>query len=588
MLTFIDLFAGVGGFREGMEKVGFKCLGYCEFDKFASASYRMMHTVSNEQREYLQKNFLKVPNIGVKGLQWFENHEINKPCKKKLQKELERDEYLNGEWYANDIRNVTAENIPRADVWCFGAPCQDFSIAGNRKGMAGDRSCLVREVFRILRELKEADKPKHIIYENVMGMLSSEKGFDFTGILLEMESLRYDIEYQNLNSKYHGVPQNRDRVYTIGHLRGSSTTTVFPFGRCGQEDSSKRVDCQNVLQVCNVNPSGNGINGNVYDSNGLRPTLTTNKGEGVKVAIPLDKTYDTKERQVTNCITAREDRGMSNHRQEGTLAAIPVDTASAETACKIKVIGNIGSGQKGAVYDSCGIAGTLIATDYKQPKQIAIPVLTPDRVNKQQNGRRFKEPGDPMFTLTSQDMHGVAILTTKRTEYGKEVRKAYENGELKESRHNMTALEPRTDGISNTITTVTKDNYLSIMQKSHGFNKGGEHKISPTLTSNAWEQNNFLVSEVESNIDNHDGIYVEFPNGVKAYAIWYEKYQCYVVIRKLTPRECWRLQGWSDYKFECAALVNSDSQLYKQAGNGVTVNVVYEIARRLIKNFSEV
>lgn len=494
MLTFLDLFAGVGGFREGMEQAGFECLGYCEFDKFASASYRLMHTVTEEQREYLQKNFLKVPNIGVKGLQWFENHEINKTYKKKLQKELEKEEYLNGEWYANDIRNVTAENIPKADVWCFGAPCQDFSIAGNRKGMAGDRSCLVREVFRILGELKEADKPKHIIYENVMGMLSSEKGFDFTGILIEMESLGYDIEYQNLNSKYHGVPQNRDRVYTIGHLRGRSTTKVFPFGRCSKEDSSKRVDCQNVLQVCNVNPSGNGINGNVYNSQCISPTLTTNKGEGIKIA------------------------------------------------CKIN------SSQDGIVVSSDGLVPTHTAGHGNNPK-VAIPVLTPEIVNKRQNGRRFKEPEEPMFTLTAQDRHGVSILTPKRTEYGKSIRKQYENGEIEESRHNMAALEPRTDGVSNTITTVTKDNYLAIMQKSHGYNQGG--------------------------------IYVELPGNVIAYAIWYKKYQCYVVIRKLTPRECWRLQGWSDFKFECAALVNSDSQLYKQAGNGVTVTVVYEIAKRL-------
>lgn len=490
MLTFLDLFAGVGGFREGMEMAGFKCLGYCEFDRFASASYRMMHTVTDEQREYLQKNFLKVPNIRVKGLQWFENHELNKKCKTKLQKELEKEVYLNGEWYANDIRNVTAGNIPHADVWCFGAPCQDFSIAGARKGMAGDRSCLVREVFRILGELKEADKPKYIIYENVMGMLSSEKGFDFAGILLEMESHGYDIEFQNLNSKYHGVPQNRDRVYTIGHLRGRSTTTVFPFGRCDQEDSSKRVTVEQIGHA----KDGYEHNGRVYSERGVSPCLSGREyKDPSKVAICVN--------QIGR---------MTNYNRDNPQAY--------------------------RVYDTDGLSPCLNTCDGggREPHVLQVCNVNPSG-----------------------------------------------NGELKESRHNMTALEPRTDGISSTITTVTKDNYLSIMQKSHGFNKGGEHDISPTLTSNAWEQNNFLVSEVESNIDNHNGIYVEFPNGVKAYAIWYKKYKCYVVIRKLTPRECWRLQGWSDFKFECAALVNSDNQLYKQAGNGVTVTVVYEIAKRL-------
>ena len=79
----------------------------------------------------------------------------------------------------------------------------------------------------------------------------------------------------------------------------------------------------------------------------------------------------------------------------------------------------------------------------------------------------------------------------------------------------------------------------------------------------------------------NQGIVVEMPNGVHAYAVWYPKRQCYVAIRKLTPRECFRLQGWEDEQFDRAEFVNSDSQLYKQAGNGVTVNVVEVIGKRL-------
>lgn len=76
-------------------------------------------------------------------------------------------------------------------------------------------------------------------------------------------------------------------------------------------------------------------------------------------------------------------------------------------------------------------------------------------------------------------------------------------------------------------------------------------------------------------------MYVELSNGAVVYAVWYPKYECYVAIRKLTPRECFRLQGWTDDYFDRAELVNSDSQLYKQAGNGVTVNVVEVIGKRL-------
>ena len=163
-MTFLDLFAGVGGFRRGMELAGHKCLGFCEWDKYARASYISMHCITDEQRAYLATLDLK-----------------------KRQKEILKEEYLNGEWCSDDIRSVDAGNIPKADCWCFGAPCQDFSIAGHRKGLEGDRSSLVREVFRILESLSEEDRPEWIIYENVKGMLSSNRGFDFLSIILEMD-----------------------------------------------------------------------------------------------------------------------------------------------------------------------------------------------------------------------------------------------------------------------------------------------------------------------------------------------------------------------------------------------------------------
>ncbi len=123
-----------------------------------------------------------------------------------------------GEPEGGDITKCRADELPKSDCWCFGAPCQDFSIAGKREGLEGDRSSLVREVFRLLRETEEEYRPTYLLYENVKGMLSSNKGFDFLEILIEMESLGYDrIEYSLLNSKNFRVPQNRERVFTIGH-----------------------------------------------------------------------------------------------------------------------------------------------------------------------------------------------------------------------------------------------------------------------------------------------------------------------------------------------------------------------------------
>ena len=162
-MKFIDFFAGIGGFTRGFELAGHECIGHCEFDKYAEASYRAMHTATAEQLKHLAS----LP-------------------KHKRQKEILKDEYLNGEWYSRDVRAVNVSNVPRADCWTFGAPCQDFSLAGRRAGLDGERSSLVREIFRIVEELEEEDKPTWLIYENVKGMLSSNRGLDFLSILSEM------------------------------------------------------------------------------------------------------------------------------------------------------------------------------------------------------------------------------------------------------------------------------------------------------------------------------------------------------------------------------------------------------------------
>lgn len=391
-MTFLDLFAGVGGFRRGLELAGHKCVGFCEWDKFATASYTSMHCITEEQRAYLATLDLK-----------------------QRQKEILKEEYRNGEFYSNDVRLIGRGNVPRADIWTFGAPCQDFSIAGHRKGLEGDRSSLVREVFRAISELEEADRPEWLIYENVKGMLSSNRGYDFAAILLEMEQLGYDIEWEVFNTKNFGIPQNRERVYTVGHFgKRGGKYQIFPL---------KTADAETDIPVTEpsieiiAHRDGYRRNTQVFASEGITEALSTCQGGG---------------------------------REHHT--AIPM---------KFGIDYNAGGQERPAV---------------------CIPVIDPVRPEKTQNGRRFKDNGDESFTLTAQDRHGVAI------------------------------------------------------------------------SCDTGEQLN---------------------------AVWYEKYQCYIAIRKLTPRECFRLQGWTDDYFEKAEFVNSDCQLYKQAGNGVTVAVAEEIGRAI-------
>lgn len=463
-MKFIDFFAGVGGFRRGMELAGHECVGFCEFDKFATASYISMHLLTDDQRKALE-------DIPIK----------------KRQKEILKEEYRNGEWYANDIRRVYAGDIPKADCWCFGFPCQDISVAGKQAGFQGNRSSLFFRVMYLVGQLKEEDKPTYLFIENVKNLLSVNGGWDFARLLIEMERHGYDAEWQVLNSKDFGVPQNRERCFIIGHLRSRSTAKIFPVERADRENSIQIIGCRN----------GYKRNTQVFTQDGITEALSACQSGGREhhTALPcfIDLCYQGSQMTGTaRCLKARYYKGVANH-------------AGQDSEIAIKVIGEVNSSQDGKVIGIDGITKCHSAGHNNNPK-IALPVLTPDRAEKRQNGRRFKEDGESMFTLTGQDWHGVAIEVEEATK--------------------------RLDTSCN------------------------------------------------------QGIFVKVSDELVVYAVWYEKYQCYIAIRKLTPCECFRLQGWSDDYFEKAQFVNSDSQLYKQAGNGVTVTVIEAMARKMNVNLN--
>lgn len=281
-MKFLDLFAGIGGFRLGMEAAGHECVGFCEIDKFARESYKAIHDTKGE----------------------IELHDITA------------------------VSDDTVRGIGHVDVICGGFPCQAFSIAGKRQGFEDTRGTLFFEIARFASILR----PRLLFLENVKGLLNHDGGDTFETILSALDELGYDVEWQVLNSKNFGVPQNRERVFIIGHLRGASTRGIFPFGGNYKENSenyimqvndSKKIReqlkyeniwrvidtrgiaptldtmqggnrepkiiqrSQSVMKIGNVNPSGNGMNGEVYQADGLAPTLTTNKGEGQKIGIPI-------------------------------------------------------------------------------------------------------------------------------------------------------------------------------------------------------------------------------------------------------------------------------------------------------------
>lgn len=367
-MKFLDLFSGIGGFRLGMEMAGHECVGHIEIDKYANISYAAMH----------------------------------KPKE--------------GEFFGTDIRAVEPGDLPEADIYCGGFPCQAFSIAGKRGGFEDTRGTLFFEIARLVKERK----PNILFLENVAGLLSHENGSTFETILRTLDELGYWYEWQVCNSKNFGVPQNRERVFIIGHLRGTGGGQVFPVYGAGREIIGKGID--------------------IYRSNGIAHSLDANyKNQHEK-----DYSRRTMVFQKTHGATT-----TIHYDETGTLQAARLD----KTPC-VPVLTPDGSEQ------------------YAQEIKHGVMVIDPQ-------GRKDKEckPTENCPTLRAE-AHGnnPCVLTPKRTEYG-----------LK-------------DGLR---------------------------------------------------------------------------------IRRLTPGECFRLQGFPDEYFERARAVNSDSQLYKQAGNSVTVNVIYEIAKRL-------
>jgi DNA (cytosine-5-)-methyltransferase len=426
-LKFLDLFAGIGGFRLGMESSGHECIGFCEIDKFARASYKAIHNTE-------------------------------------------------GEIELHDITTVTDDEvraIGHVDVICGGFPCQAFSIAGARRGFEDTRGTLFFEIARFASILE----PKYLFLENVKGLLNHDRGNTFKTILGALDGLGYDVEWQVLNSKNFSVPQNRERVFIIGHLRGKRTRNVFPIGR--ESEQSDRQ--QSKIEIV----------GNTKNPNG------TSQGTG------------------------------------------------------------------SVVYDSNGLIGTLCARDYKEPKQVAIPVLTPDRANKRQNGRRFKTDGEPMFTLTAQDRHGV-VVEKKVKQVGNLIATESFGGNPHRGRvYDISGISPCLNCVGGgglepkiRVKEATKQGYA---EAEIGDSVNLSHPNSKTRRGRVGKQiaNTLLTGESQGVVE------PDFR------------------IRKLTPRECWRLQGFPDWAFDKAQEVNSNSQLYKQAGNSVTVNVIEVIAREL-------
>ena len=184
-MRVFSLFSGVGGFDLALKRNGLEIVGACEIDRYA--------------RQVYGKHF---PGVKI-----YEN-----------------------------ATTIEPKDIPDHDIFCAGFPCQAFSIAGKRRGFNDTRGTLFFEIERIVKE----KLPSILLLENVLGLLSHEKGRTFATILDTLDALGYDVEWQVLNSKYF-LPQNRERVFIVGHLRGKRTRKIFPLGGDDQETIGPQI-----------------------------------------------------------------------------------------------------------------------------------------------------------------------------------------------------------------------------------------------------------------------------------------------------------------------------------------------------------
>ena len=236
-MNHLDLFSGIGGFSLAIEKAGIKpsWVGYSDINTYANNIFR--------------RHFNEAEELG-------------------------------------GIESIQPRDLPKLDLVTFGFPCQDLSIAGKRGGLQASRSGLFFEAMRIIR----AKRPRYIIFENVKGLFSSNEGYDFIVCLQEIANAGYDGQWQLLNTRWF-LPQNRERVFFVGHLRGERRPKVFPIeskfeesrrelGRevspCITARDYKGISNQEMALV-QVGSVANGDAGRVFDPEGISCTL---KAEG--------------------------------------------------------------------------------------------------------------------------------------------------------------------------------------------------------------------------------------------------------------------------------------------------------------------
>lgn len=479
MVRVLELFAGIGACSKALTRLGIehKIVDAVEIDKYAIQSFNAIHGTNFEPQDITQ--------------------------------------------WDKDIK---------VDLIMHGSPCQDFSVAGLNKGGdkgSGTRSSLMYETLRIVEKVK----PKYVIWENVKNLLSKKHRHNFDAYIEAMDKLGYHSKYQVLNAKDFGVPQNRERVFTVSIRNDLNVDFKFP------EPQELTIRLKDVLEP------------------------------------QVDEKY----------------------------------YLSDEQAKRLKMTTYNSGSEKVRVQDTDGEARTLCARDYKDPKCVRVGGLYDKDGSRHQAGSIYDPNGvcATLSTMQGGNQEPIIVASRGRNPENPSDRSA---GQKLEQR-----LEPNRQGITNTITSVQKDNYLAEPKTMHrtayerSFGSKGKlqdmNGMVQTLQAGMGEGggNVPIIPIKEANKKGYDiatdgdGVDLSYPqsntrrgrvgHGVSKTLMGtdsmgtVDNYR----IRKLTPKECWRLMGFDDEDFKKAEQVNSNTQLYKQAGNSIVVNVLEGVLRNLLE-----
>lgn len=494
-MKILELFGGIGACSKALERIGvdYEIADYVEIDKYAVKSFNAMHGTN------------------------FEPQDVTK-------------------W----------DKDMQVDLIMHGSPCQDFSVAGKNAGgdkNSGTRSSLMYETLRIVEKLK----PKYVIWENVKNLLSKKHRHNFDAYIEAMSELGYVSKYQILNAKDYGVPQNRERVFTISCRHDGDSQIMGSF--LAQFNFPEPMPLEHRLK-------------DILEDN-------------------VDERYYLSDEQVS----------------------------------KIKISD---FSQKKRLIQDGDTPQTILSREYKDPKCVRVGGLYDKGGSRHQAGSVYDPNGLCATLSTMQGGNQEPIIVASRG-----------RGE-----NNEQQLEPNITGTTNTLTSVQKDNYVAepqIIDPQGRLKKINEPKdYSPTLRAqthgnepcvlepkevsktvrtggrgsldrHSWDIVTEPIKIKTANIkgydeaDDGDAIDLQYPesktrrgrvgHGVSKTLMTSD--QMAVVtgyrIRKLTPKECWRLMGFDDADYAKASQVNSNTQLYKQAGNSIVVNVLEGILKNLLK-----